>query len=51
MPALSKARDNHTCTNCRQNIRKGQYYVNKPRYNFGVDKYCIDCIKKEIAEI
>jgi tRNA(Ile2) C34 agmatinyltransferase TiaS len=48
MTILSKARSDYKCKSCKLWIRKDQKYLNKPEYQFGASKYCIDCVRKEL---
>lgn len=48
MTLFSRANKDYKCDECALWIRKGHLYINKPRYKFGADKYCIDCIEREL---
>ena len=45
---LSKARREYACDKCRVKIGKGDKHLVKQRYGYGSDRYCPECVMKEI---
>lgn len=46
---FSTARSDYKCSQCRETINKGDRYLNKPKFRYGADKYCLPCIRKEFG--
>jgi len=45
---FSKARSKYKCSTCKGEIIPGDLYLNKPKFKYGADKYCISCVRSEI---
>jgi len=46
---FSAARQNYKCSQCKDKINKGDRYLNKPKFRYGSDKFCLPCIRKEFG--
>ncbi len=49
MSIFSTARSDYKCSQCKVTINKGDRYLNKPKFKYGADKYCLSCIRKEFG--
>ena len=49
MSIFKKERSFYICIQCQVTINKGDRYLNKPKFKYGADKYCLSCIRKEFG--
>ena len=52
MSILTKASKDYKCNSCKLAvISKGDKHLSKPRYQYGTDRFCINCILKELRDL
>jgi len=50
MTILTKAGKDYKCNACKTVIAKGDKHLAKPRYQYGTDRFCVNCIMKELRD-
>jgi len=48
MTILTKAGKDYKCSACKTVIGKGDKHLAKPRFQYGTDRFCVNCIMREL---
>jgi len=51
MTILTKAGKDYKCSACKIVIAKGDKHLSKPRYQYGTDRFCVNCIMRELKDM
>ena len=51
MTILTKAGKDYKCSACKIVIAKGDKHLAKPRYQYGTDRFCVNCIMRELKDM
>jgi len=51
MTILTKAGKDYKCNSCKNIISKGSKYLAKPRFQYGTDRFCVNCIMSELKDM
>jgi hypothetical protein len=51
MTILTKAGKDYKCNACKIVIAKGDKHLAKPRFQYGTDRFCVNCIMREFRDL
>jgi hypothetical protein len=51
MTILTKAGKDYKCNACKTVIAKGSKHLAKPRFQYGTDRFCVNCIMRELRDM
>ena len=51
MTILTKAGKDYKCNSCKNVISKGSKYLAKPRFQYGTDRFCVNCIMSGLKDM